>query len=83
MGPVNWLAVVLAAIELLRRGGGKPVRVGAVNDLDEVAAMCQLVRQSLHEDAVAAETVRRVERRDHAEAEGTVHGSEKSDGLDT
>jgi hypothetical protein len=46
------------------------IRIGAVDDIDAMAARRQLPREALHEQGIAAEAVRRVERGHHAETHG-------------
>ena len=49
-------------------GRQKSVRVHAVYDLYPVPLVCQCTGQSLHEDPIPAEVVRRIEGCDHTES---------------
>ena len=49
------------------------IRVGAVNHLHVVPAIGERMGQPLDENSVAAEVVRRIKRRDHAEPQRTAH----------
>jgi hypothetical protein len=45
----------------------------AMDNIDLMPALGQLVRQLLHEHAISTEMIGRIESRDHAEPKGAIH----------
>ena len=64
--------LVLRELTSWRRLRQRPERIDAVDDRDPMATLRQLVREPIDVHRLAAEVVRRVEGRDHAERERTV-----------